>query len=95
MPFGIQPGFVLNTDLALMTPASMPAATVSGFIVEPGSSKSVNARLRCASRLAEPTLFGLNEGRLAIASTSPVSTSSTTAEPLDAPLCSIIAFNSR
>jgi hypothetical protein len=53
-------------------PASSAAATVIGFIVEPGSMRSVAARLRCASRLAPSTAFGLKDGRFAIASTSPV-----------------------
>ncbi len=40
-------------------PALSAAATVIGFIVEPGSSTSVTARLRCASRGALPIAFGL------------------------------------
>ena len=84
LPFAIQPGWVLNSESAVIAPASRPAATVSGFIVEPGSSKSVTARLRCASRGLVPTAFGLKVGRLTIASTSPVLGDITTPMPLSA-----------
>src|SRR3546814_19288117 len=56
--------------------------------VEPGSIRSVTARLRCDARWPDSTALGLYDGRLAIASTSPGCTSSTTADALSAPLSS-------
>ena len=78
----------------VITPAASPAATVIGFIVEPGSNTSVIARLRCASFLPSEAALGLNVGRLVIASTSPVAMSSTTAEPLLAPVSHNRCFSS-
>ena len=71
------------------------AATVNGLMVEPGSNKSVTARLRWASCLLPLTAFGLNDGTLAMARTSPVRISNTTAVPLMAPLSSTALFSSR
>ena len=69
------------TESARMTPASSAAATVNGFIVEPGSKTSVTARLRsCPARL-ERLPLGLNDGWLTIARTSPLRTSSSTSDP--------------
>lgn len=41
------------------TPAVNAVATVSGFIVEPGSTRSVTARLRRADGLMPVTELGL------------------------------------
>src|SRR3546814_4919674 len=83
-PLGIQPGLVSISVSGVTTPASSAAATVSGFNVDPGSIRSVTARLRCDARWPDSTALGLYDGRLAIASTSPVCTSSTTADALSA-----------
>ena len=53
----------------------------SGLTVEPGSNKSVMARLRRLCGAASDKLFGLNDGLFTIANTSPVLTSTTMAEP--------------
>src|SRR3546814_4815584 len=70
-PLGIQPGLVSISVSGVTTPASSAAATVSGFNVDPGSIRSVTARLRCDARWPDSTALGLYDGRLAIASTSP------------------------
>src|SRR5476649_1344206 len=55
--------------------------TVNGLSEEPGSKVSVMTRLRSCSPVSVLRSFGLYDGQLASASTSPVRTSSTTAAP--------------
>src|SRR3972149_463133 len=58
--------FTMNTPCSVLTrvlgrilPASIAVATVNGFIVEPGSNRSVIARLRIALLLELLRLLGL------------------------------------
>src|SRR5205823_4984632 len=69
-------------SLGRTTPSSSAAAARITLKVEPGSNGSVTARLRQESldRAARRT-FGLNVGRMAMASTSPVRGSRTTVIP--------------
>ena len=61
---------------------------VKGFSVEPGSNRSVITRLRSCAPVSRARLFGLNDGTLASASTSPVRTSSAISAPALARCCS-------
>ncbi|MNZ91220.1 hypothetical protein D3C78_1101950 [compost metagenome] len=76
-------------------PASSAIAIGNGFMVEPGSNMSTTARLRRISGSSTARLFGLYDGVLASASTSPVRASSTTTPPAFALFTSIAAFSSR
>ncbi len=69
-------------------PLSSAAEIVIAFIVEPGSTTSVTARLRmwlnrsAGGMLPPVSEFGLNDGWLTIAMISPVFTSRMTIEPV-------------
>ncbi len=69
------PGAVAITVCGVTRPLSSASATVKGLSVEPGSKRSVSTRLRSWAPESRARLFGLNEGTLAIASTSPERTS--------------------
>ncbi len=59
-PKRMVPGAVFTIVFGVYLPLSNAAATVKGFIVEPGSNISIAPRLRIASLLAKPFLsFGL------------------------------------
>ena len=81
MPTRIEPGPVSISVSAWSRPVFMPAATTNGLMLEPGSKKSLVARLRYRDGRYCSRSFGLNAGWFTIASTSPVATSSTTTEP--------------
>jgi len=66
--------------------SSSAPATKKGLKVDPGSKKSVMARLRHFSDVSPSTLLGLNPISLAIAKISPVLGSMTMASPPFAPL---------
>src|SRR5437773_12514773 len=58
-PIVIVPGAVWMGVSGVTIPASRAAATVKGFIVEPGSKRSVTARLRRLRPVTAARLFGL------------------------------------
>src|SRR5689334_19822553 len=58
-PMVIVPPPVGITVCGVTTPASSAAATVKGFIVEPGSKRSVTERLRVWRPVTAVRLFGL------------------------------------
>ncbi len=66
-----------------------------GLMLEPGSKMSVTARLRRRATSNCMRSFGLNEGWLTIASTSPVAMSSTITVPACALYSRIADFSSR
>src|ERR1700754_472345 len=80
-------------EVGVYLPLVSAAAMVNAFIVEPGSTTSVTARLRRSLGVLLRTAFGLNDGRFAIPSTSPVWTSITTIEPESALFFSSASFN--
>jgi hypothetical protein len=80
------PGEVSTLDSGFHLPLASAAEIVTAFIVEPGSTTSVTARLRRYSAGALPREFGLYDGRLTIAMISPVFAFITTIEP-DFALC--------
>ncbi|MNC58433.1 hypothetical protein D3C75_1081620 [compost metagenome] len=86
---------VLSTLFSFTTPRCNAVITTIGFTVEPGSKISVMARLRMVSFGVSAILFGLYDGLLAIASTSPVFTSTSTAVPDSALLKATALFSSR
>ena len=90
----IQPGEASIGVSGNQRPVSSAEATAKGFITEPGSNTSVMARLRRPS-LSKSELFGLYEGWLTMASTSPVLTSSSTTLPERAPCLSTVRLSSR
>jgi len=59
LPIVNWPGAVWITESALTVPDSSAVAAVNGFNVEPGSNKSVTARLRARDGSCVPRLFGL------------------------------------
>ena len=67
-------------------PASIAADAVITLFTDPGSYASVTVRFRIAAGVAVPKLLGFSAGQFAIASTSPVFASSTTAVPFCAPV---------
>jgi hypothetical protein len=77
---------VEQRGVGVMTPASSRRPRSAASSSSP--ARSGRSPRGCGARRAwlVPTAFGLKVGRLTIASTSPVATSSTTAEPLLAPV---------
>ena len=73
------------SELDVYLPESKAAATVKGFITEPGSNTSSSARLRWFSPVISFRLLELNEGHVDSANTSPVCTS--TIIPVDQRAC--------
>src|ERR1700694_5725720 len=59
LPIVIVPGAVWIRVCGVTMPASRAAATGNGFIVEPGSKRSVTERLRVCRPLTFARLFGL------------------------------------
>src|SRR5690606_17428519 len=90
------PGVVFTTEFAVYLPLSKAIATVSGFMVEPGSKESTAPRLRMASLLSRLFLsFGLYDGHEDSARISPVLTSTAIAVAERALLATPAAVSSR
>ncbi|CSE78703.1 Uncharacterised protein [Shigella sonnei] len=85
----------MSTEFSRTTPRCNAVITTIGLTVEPGSNTSVMVRLRIASFGVPLRLLGLYDGLLAIASTSPVLTSTSTALPDSALLKATALFSSR
>ena len=77
---------VLYTVSGVVRPSFMAAATTSGLMVDPGSTRVTNGRFSHTSGPYRRQLFGLNGGYVAAASTRPVRVSSTTTDP-NSPRC--------
>ncbi len=85
------------------TPLSSPARPINGLIVEPGATPPSTRRLNCgrdglslsalksACEMPLTNRLGSYEGRLTIASTSPVRGSIATAAPSNSPKAATIA----
>ena len=77
----IRPGDVSINVSGSISPRSIAVATVKGLIGDPGSIKSVTARLRTFSGCRVDISLGLKAGCAANAITSPVKASTSTALP--------------